>query len=268
MIHRLIIFCVLLSYVQISISGEGPEYLSWDEIQNNFNEVSKNSKALGHVRCFYENHEQDKFPLNRPKKETYKNRCFSKKYIGLDSTRYFSIIDYTVTSDQRRMFIIDRLTGAISRMAVAHGRYKAGFFNHTMKENQNTVKEIKYYSNVEGSMASSSGFFIAGQDFEASDFGRSLVVYGIEEGINDNACERDIVIHPHFLVSKSKAHVLSSGCMMVSPSSNNNVINLLKGTSTEDMKLETTGGLVFIYGPREAQWKDATCPGNFRPYKH
>lgn len=267
MVHKLIIFCVLLFCAPITQSGEGPEYLSWNEIQKKFNEASKNPKALSHVRCFFENHEEDKFSLKKPKKEKYNNRCFSKKNIGLDSTRYFSIIDYTVTSDRRRMFIIDRLTGAITSIAVAHGRYKAGFFNQTMKENQNTVKEIKYYSNVEGSLASSSGFFIAGQDFEASDFGRSLVVYGIEEGINDNACERDIVIHPHLLVSKSKAYVLSSGCMMVSPSSNDNVINLLKGTATEDMRLETSGGLVFIYGSREAQWENATCPGNFRPYK-
>lgn len=267
MFYKIIIFCITIFYTVISISGENSEYLSWDEIQKHFNEVSKTPKALGHVRCFFENHEQDKFPLNKPKKETYYNRCFSKKYIGLDSTRYFSIIDYTVPSDLRRMFLIDRLTGTISKIAVAHGRFKAGFFNQTLKENKNTVKEIKYYSNVEGSMASSSGFFIAGQDFNASDFGRSLIVYGIEEGINDNACERDIVIHSHLLVSKSKAYVLSSGCMMVSPSYNDYVINLLRGTSREDMKLETTGGLVFIYGPREASWKTKTCPGNFRPYK-
>jgi len=251
----------------VSTQSFASEFLPWADIQSRFSKVSKNLKALTHVRCFFENYENEIFSLKKPRNKKYNTRCYSKKSISLDQKRYFSIIDYTVPSDQKRMFIIDRLTGNINKIAVAHGRYKAGFFNQTMKKNHNTIKEIKYYSNVENTMASSSGFFIAGQDFEASDFGRSLVVFGLEDGINDNACDRNIVIHPHFLVTKSKAHVLSSGCMMVSPSSNDMVINRLKGTSNDDMELQTSGGLVFIYGPREASWSEFTCDGNFIPSK-
>ncbi|MDD4976491.1 MAG: murein L,D-transpeptidase catalytic domain family protein [Bacteriovorax sp.] len=254
------IFSLLILLIGSTVKAD---YLSWDELQNQFNKVSKNPKAMGHVKCFFEKHEKDKFQLKNPTSEEVLNRCYAKPIIGLDSTRYFAIIDYLVNSDQERMFLIDRKTGEISKMAVAHGRYKAGFFNTKLEDKKNSIKEIKYYSNVINSMASSSGFFIAGQDFEASDFGRSLVIHGLEEGINDNACERDVVIHKHFLMTKSKAHMLSSGCLMVSPKLIDNVIDLLKGTADEEMRLQTSGSLVFIYSPREAAWDESSCPGNF-----
>ena len=50
---------------------------------------------------------------------------------------------------------------------------------------------------------------------------------------------------------------------MVSPKYNDHVINLLKGTSDEEMRLKTSGALVFIYSPREASWDAESCPGNF-----
>lgn len=239
------------------------DYLSWKELQNRFSKLSKNPKAIGHVRCFFEKHEKDRFQLKFPVDQDFFNRCYAQPVISLESTRVFAIIDYTVNSDQERMFLIDRKTGEISKMAVAHGRYNTGFFNLKLDHNKNSIKEIKYYSNVVGSMASSSGFFIAGQDHEGTKFGRSLVIHGLEEGINDNACERDVVIHQHFLITKSKAYMLSSGCPMISPKYIDHVINLLKGTSDEEMKLQTGGSLVFIYSSREAQWAESSCPGNF-----
>lgn len=237
--------------------------LSWDDLQLRFNKLSNNPKSLSHVRCFFENYEKDKFQLKNPTSQIFFNRCYAKPVISLDSKRVFTIIDYTENSDRQRMFLIDRKTGEISKIAVAHGRYKAGFFNTQLEDKKNSIKEIKYYSNEINSMASSSGFFIAGQDFNATDFGRSLVIHGLEEGINDNACERDVVIHSHFLMTKSKAYVLSSGCPMVSPAKVDHVIDLLRGTSDDDMRLKTSGSLVFIYGPREAKWLESSCPGKF-----
>lgn len=239
------------------------DYLSWDKLQGRFSKFSKNPKALSHVRCFFENHEKEQFQLKSPTSQEFFNRCYAKPVIGLDSTRVFAVVDYTVNSDQKRMFLIDRETGEISKMAVAHGRYKSGFFNLELEDKKNSIKEIKYYSNEIGSMASSSGFFIAGQDHEGIKFGRSLVIHGLEEGVNDNACERDVVIHKHFLMTKSKAYMLSSGCLMVSPKYIDDVIDLLKGKTDEEMRLQTSGSLVFIYGPREAAWEESTCPGNF-----
>lgn len=239
------------------------DYLSWEELQQRFNQLSKNPKAMSHVKCFFEKHSMTQFQLKAPGNPEFFNRCYAQPVIGLDSTRVFAIIDYTINSDEQRMFLIDRKTGEISKMAVAHGRYKSGFFNLKLGEQKNSIKEIKYYSNEINSMASSSGFFIAGQDHEGPKFGRSLVIHGLEEGINDNACERDVVIHKQFLVTKSKVRMLSSGCPMVSPKYVDHVINLLKGSSDEEMRLQTSGSLVFIYSPREASWEQGSCDGQF-----
>jgi hypothetical protein len=257
-------FLFLCFLISLSHSAFSQQFLAWDKIEAKLSKVSKNTKALSHVRCFFENHENDKFLLKSSHSEEFFNRCYANPTIEVNDKRYFALIDYTVPSDQKRMYVIDRKSGEIQKMAVAHGRYKAGFFNIKMKENKNTIRDIKYFSNTINSMASSSGFFVAGQDFPASDFGRSLVIHGIEEDINDNSCVRDVVIHKHYLMTKSKAYMLSSGCPMVSPSMIDQVINLLKGESDEDMKLKSGGSLVFIYGPREASWETSTCPGKFR----
>lgn len=253
----------VIFFICLVSSTAKADYLSWNELQIRYNKLAQNPKALGHVKCFFENHQHDLFQLKSPGNQEYFNRCYARPVIGLDSTRVFAIIDYTINSDQQRMFLVDRKTGEISKMAVAHGRYKAGLFNLVAGHKKNTIKKIKYYSNQINSMASSSGFFIAGQDHEGSKFGRSLVIHGLEAGINDNACERDVVIHKHFLVTKSHVGMLSSGCPMVSPKYNDHVINLLKGESDPEMRLKSSGALVFIYGPREAGWDADTCPGNF-----
>lgn len=259
-----IFFSLSILLLCLTAKADSPtHYLSWDELQNRFSKLSQNPKALSHVKCFFENHEKDKFRLKNITSRDFYNRCNAQPLISLDSSRVFAIIDYTVNSNEQRMFLIDRQTGEISKMAVAHGRYNTGFFNLKLSKNKNSIKEIKYYSNTINSMASSSGFFIAGQDYEASDFGRSLVLHGLEEGINDNACERDVVIHKHYLVTKSKVFMLSSGCPMVSPKYIDHVINLLRGTSDEEMRLQSGGSLVFIYSPREAKWSEGSCPGNF-----
>ena len=257
---RKLLFILLILLVNRAAQAE---YLSWNDLQNRYNKIAQNPKALGHVKCFFENHQTDQFQLKMPGNQEFFNRCYARPAVGLDSTRVFAIIDYTVNSDQQRMFLVDRLTGEISKMAVAHGRYKAGFFNLVPGYKKNSIKKIKYFSNEINSMASSSGFFIAGQDHEGPKFGRSLVIHGLEEGINDNACERDVVIHKQFLVTKSHVGMLSSGCPMVSPKYIDHVINLLKGNSDEDMRLKTGGALVFIYSPREASWDAESCPGNF-----
>lgn len=254
---------IFIFFLLIVNSTARADYLSWEDLQYRYSKVAKNPKAIGHVKCFFKNHLSDQFQLKSPGNQDFFNRCYAKPVIGLDSTRVFAIIDYTISSDQQRMFLIDRMTGEISKMAVAHGRYQAGFFNLIPSYKKNSIKEIKYYSNEINSMASSSGFFIAGQDHEGPKFGRSLVIHGIEEGINDNACERDVVIHKQFLVTKSKVGMLSSGCPMVSPKYIDHVISLLKGTSDEEMRLKTSGALVFIYSPREASWDAESCPGNF-----
>lgn len=233
-------------------------YLSWDQLAKNFAKIGANPKAISHVQCFFERHEGELFPLKKPDNSAFNNRCYHKNEISLGLKRTFAIIDYTKPSNERRMYLVDRKTGGISTMAAAHGRFEAGYLNRTLETNQNSVKWAKYFSNGPGSNAPSSGFFFAGQDYEGK-FGRSLALHGIEPGVNDYACERAVVIHKHLLVSKNNAYVMSSGCPMVSRHYLDHVVGILRGKTGPNMTLTESGGLVFIYGPREKAWDSGTC---------
>lgn len=237
------------------------DYLSWKEIENRFKSQNLNTKALSHVQCFFEKHEKTVFQ----KKQSYggtENRCSGSSDITLDKKRVFALIDYTAPSNDRRMFLVDRETGEISKMAVAHGRYNASMINTHLSYNKNSIKWAKYFSNELGSNAPSSGFFVSGVEYEGK-FGRSMVLHGLETGVNDNACQRAVVIHKHLMVTKSSARLLSAGCPMISKDYIDHVINLLEGHQNPDNGEETHGSVVFIYGERESNWARSTCDGNF-----
>lgn len=258
---KLIFFTIL--YILAAFSNVKAEYISWQDLTLKLKAAGGDPKALSHLACFYEANKEKTFDLGPVELPENRERCTPKADLKIERHRVVALIDYTRPSDERRMFLIDRKTGGITTMAVAHGRYKAWYLNFKLRENKNTVKWAKYFSNDLGSNAPSSGFFIAGQDYQGK-FGRSLALFGLENGINDRACDRNVVIHKHRLVSKDKAYYLSSGCPMVAPSQIDHVIELLKGQSDEDVNLTRAGGLVFIYGPREKAWASGTCPAEVR----
>lgn len=249
---------ILISLVLISPLAAHSQYLSWSQLAQNLKEAGGDPKSLSHVKCFFDRYENESFPAKVPDNSAYNDRCYSMPELKLGAKRTFAIVDYTKPSNVRRMFLIDRKSGGISTMAVAHGRYEAGFMNRTLSENENSVKWAKYFSNEPGSNAPSSGFFFAGQDYEGK-FGRSLALHGIEPGVNDYACERAVVIHKHLLVSKNNAYVMSSGCPMISRSYLDHVVHILRGTTGSNLSLKSVGGLVFIYGPREKAWSAGSC---------
>ena len=205
----------LLLITLLSTSSQASQFLDWDELESRLKASGGNIKALRHVQCFMEKGEKRSFKIKKPTNDAYNNRCYSKSQRSIGLARTFTLIDYTASSKKRRMFMIDRLTGGITTMAAAHGRYESGFFKRRLKHNHNTVKRARYYSNAFGSNAPSSGFYLTGHEYYGK-WDRSLVLHGLEEGINDNACQRAVVIHGHRLVSKNKARVMSSGCPMVS----------------------------------------------------
>ncbi|MBP9679886.1 MAG: murein L,D-transpeptidase catalytic domain family protein [Bacteriovorax sp.] len=241
------------------------DYLSWDLIETKFKEERLNPKIISHVKCFFEKYEDRQFVKKIPfvvESNDLFNRCESSTHVSIGPKRVFAVVDFTIPSNEKRMILVDRLTGKISLMAVAHGRYLAGMFNHKLSSKKNSVKDATEFSNVINSNAPSSGFFIAGTDY-IGKFGRSLVLHGLEKGVNDNACEREVVLHKHFLVSNSKAHILSRGCFMINKDNLDDVINLLKGEASIDGWPEKGGALIFAYGPREAGWGESTCGEGF-----
>ncbi len=257
---KLLLAIVLLLSSKIILAQEG--YLSWGRIQDLFKKQNLNSKALSHVQCFFREHENSVFRKKISYLESNLNRCSGDSTITLDSKRFFAIVDYTVDSNQQRMYTVDRLTGKITTMAVAHGRFKAGLINPRVSYLKNSILKTKYYSNEINSNAPSSGYFIAGSQYEGK-FGNSLTLHGLESRINDNACERAVVIHKHLLVSKDRAFVLSSGCPLINKKFINQVVSELKSEESDSGQVTKNGGLVFIYGEREKNWEPDTCQGEF-----
>lgn len=239
------------------------DLLPWSTIEKNFKTQNLNSKSLSHVKCFFNKYEHTNFQKTISQAPGTDNRCGGNPIIKLDSKRIFAIVDYTAPSSERRMYIVDRQTGEISKLAAAHGRYNAKMFNTHLSPNKNSVLNARFFSNENGSNASASGFYVSGTEY-VGKFGRSLVLHGLEEGINDNTCERSIVLHPHSLVTKDMAAIMSSGCIMVSKSLINNAINVLEGSNNASSEEEKSGGVIFIYGPRESKWATDTCDGNFK----
>jgi len=108
-------------------------------------------------------------------------RYLAEHQSEIGNRNYLTIIDFTKPSYVKRMYIFDLETGEVEKHLVAHGK-NSGY---------NYARDL---SNEIGSHKSSRGFFVTGEKYDG-DHGPSLRLHGLEEGINDNALRRDIVIH-------------------------------------------------------------------------
>ncbi len=147
----------------------------------------------------------------------------------IKNKEYLTVIDFSKPSYVKRMYIFNLKTGQVKRFLVAHG------------ENTGYIYATEF-SNEIGSHKSSRGFFITGEEYNGKH-GRSLRLHGREEGINDNAFRRDIVIHGADWVSYRAIFLnggrlgRSWGCPAVSFGQVNEIVSKLKG-----------GNLLYIYG--------------------
>jgi hypothetical protein len=108
--------------------------------------------------------------------------------IGKITCDTIAIIDYDLPSTCKRLFILDIINNKIIYSSlVAHGRNSGG----------NIASE---FSNINGSHKSSLGFFKTKETY-VGKHGISLRLEGLENGINDNARNRNIVIHKANYVS-------------------------------------------------------------------
>ena len=101
---------------------------------------------------------------------------------GMAPSRRLAVIDYSLPSSERRMWIFDlRIQRLLMQEYVAHGR--------------NTGENFAVsFSNELGSNQSSLGLFRAAESYDGRN-GYSLRLDGLERGVNDRARERAIVIH-------------------------------------------------------------------------
>ena len=132
-----------------------------------------------------------------------------------------SIADMDQPSTHKRLWIIDLdKKELLLNTWVAHG--------------QNTGDDkATRFSNVDDSYQSSLGFYVTGEVYTGKH-GRSLKLDGMDNGYNDNARKRSIVVHGAEYVSQGTINALgrlgrSQGCPAVAPELANQVIQTIEG---------------------------------------
>jgi hypothetical protein len=149
---------------------------------------------------------------------------------AIHNTEVLSIIDFSLPSNQKRLFVIDMQNGRLLfNTLVAHGR------------NSGTLIATRF-SNRYNSLMSSLGFYVTGDPFMGHN-GYSLHLEGIEPGWNDHAHGRSIIMHPAEYVSQQ--HIdqwgylgRSEGCPAIPPAFDQAIIDEIKG-----------GSCLFLYAP-------------------
>ncbi len=131
-----------------------------------------------------------------------------------------TIVDLSKSSCSKRMWIVDlKKMQLLLNTWVAHGEGSG-----------EDVPDL--FSNEESSYQSSLGFYITGNTYQGKH-GLSLKLNGMDEGFNDMAAHREIVVHAAPYVSQRSINLLgrlgrSQGCPAVSPKVINKVIGMIK----------------------------------------
>lgn len=142
---------------------------------------------------------------------------------GVIKKNILTLIDFSLSSNSKRLWVIDLTSNTILfNSLVAHGR--------------NTGEEFaSAFSNLNSSFKSSLGFYATGEIYQGKH-GASLRLDGLENGVNDNARERGVVMHGADYVSESfirdhKRLGRSQGCPAVPVELTNEIIQLIKDKS-------------------------------------
>lgn len=145
-----------------------------------------------------------------------------------------TVIDYSLPSSQPRLFVFNLATRKLLfRELVAHGKNSGG-------------DRTTYVSNSPGSLATSIGLFVTADTYNGGN-GYSLRLKGLDEGFNDMAWDRLIVMHGASYVSRAAINALgrlgrSWGCPAVRKEVARKIIDTVRG-----------GSPVFAYYP-EKTW--------------
>jgi hypothetical protein len=149
---------------------------------------------------------------------------------GLVDKQILTIIDYSKPSTEKRLWVVDL-------------QHKRVLFNTLVAHGKNSgLEKAQSFSNNFQSLASSLGVFLTGHTYVGHN-GYSLVMQGLEQGINDKAQARHIVFHPASYVSRQFIERTgrvgrSWGCPALDPLVAPKLINTIKD-----------GTLVFAYYP-------------------
>ena len=155
------------------------------------------------------------------------NKLKAQKQIKKD---ILTIIDFSLSSNEKRLWIIDLKKGKVLfNDLVAHGRNSGNEF-------------ASKFSNVPNTNMSSLGFFVTGRTYQGKH-GLSLFLNGKDQGFNHNARKRAIVMHganyvSYDFIKKYGRLGRSFGCPSVSMEIHEDVIKTI-----------ADGSAMFIYYP-------------------
>jgi hypothetical protein len=150
-----------------------------------------------------------------------------------------TVIDYSLPSTQKRLWVVDLAQEKVLFTSLcAHGKYSGD--NYTTS-----------FSNRPGSLQTSLGLFLTENTYFGHD-GYSLKIKGLEQGFNNLAEPRTIVMHGAPYVSAQFASALgrigrSWGCPAVEPQLAKPIIDTIKD-----------GTLVFAYYPEHDYLQKST----------
>jgi len=191
------------------------------------------AKAAAHFNLLYDSLGLEALNLSREAYEYAVQGFIALQANGLvHNTEVLSIIDFSLPSTAKRLFIIDMQNGRLLfNTFVAHGRNSG-------------VLMATHFSNRVNSFMSSLGFYVTGDPFMGRN-GYSLRLEGVEHGWNDHALSRSIIMHPADYVSEEHIRQYgylgrSEGCPAIPEALDEPIIDEIKG-----------GSCLFLYAPNE-----------------
>jgi hypothetical protein len=151
----------------------------------------------------------------------------------IQNTGVLSIVDLSIPSFRKRLFVLDMDKGKLLfNTLVAHGR------------NSGQLIATKF-SNRFRSFESSLGFYLTGETYNGQK-GYSLRLLGMEQGINNNAYGRGIIVHAAAYVNEEISKIYgrlgrSEGCPAIPLNIHHSLIQTIKN-----------GSCFFIYGKNKS----------------
>lgn len=148
---------------------------------------------------------------------------YKLKSEGKINKEILTIIDFTQSSTEKRMWVIDMTKNEIIfQTVVSHGKNSG-------------MEYANSFSNVPETHKSSLGFYKTAETYMGAN-GLSLRLDGLEPGINSNARIRDIVIHGADYANEELAHKQgylgrSYGCPALPLKNYKEIINYIKDES-------------------------------------
>ncbi|WP_428224321.1 murein L,D-transpeptidase catalytic domain family protein [Flavobacterium sp.] len=205
-----------------------------NNVNFNISESVSASNVMAKIEMVYNSLDANSFAM--PQIECFKKAMlgfYTLKEKGLIEKDILTVIDFSMSSTKKRMWVIDLMANKILfNTVVSHGM-KSG------------LEYADSFSNEMNSNKSSLGFYVTGETY-LGKHGLSLKLDGQERGINDNARNRSVVMHgaeyANPTIIRNQGYLgRSQGCPAIPEAVKNQIINTVKGKTC-----------LFIFHPNRA----------------